>query len=97
MSATETDAQGAHHASHLVEDDKPDIFSHTGPLIEIWLPMMIVVGLVIVVGATTSVGALIGAVVALIIATAGVVAGAIRLASVQPEDEDKGQHGHAGH
>lgn len=88
MAATETDAPGAHHAAHLVEDDKPDLFSNTGPLIEIWLPMMIVVGLMIVVGVTTSVGALIGAVVALFVATAGVVVGAIKLASVQPEDDE---------
>lgn len=87
MSATETDAHGAHHAAHLVEDDRPDVFSNTGPLIEIWLPMMIVVGLIIVVGATTSVGALIGAVIALLVATAGVVVGAIKLASLEPEDD----------
>jgi len=96
--ATDTKPPGGHHDSHTVEDDKPDLFAHTGPLIEIWLPMMIVVGLMILVGVTTSTGALIGAVAALLVATAAVVFGAVKLASVKPEEEeDEQQQGHASH
>lgn len=65
-----------------------DTLAHTGPLIGVLLPMLIVVGLVIVVGVTSSHVALAGALVALIIATYVVVVGAIRLASRPPQEED---------
>lgn len=65
-----------------------DRLSHTGPLLSIWLPMMIVVGLMILVGVTSSHLALAGALVALVIATYAVVMGTVRLANRPPEEED---------
>lgn len=65
-----------------------DRLAHTGPLISLWLPMMIVVGLMILVGVTSSHVALAGALVALLIGIYVVVTGTVRLANRPPQEED---------
>ena len=86
---TDTTAHGATSAHGAPEhhDDTPerDPLAHTIPLLSLWAPMLVVVGLVIVTGYTTSDFALGGAVAALLIATYVVVYGTIRLASAPPE------------
>ncbi len=70
------------HHGHAPERDP---LAHTIPLLAMWAPMLIVVGLVILTFATTSYGALGVAVAALLITTPLVVYGTIRLASAPPE------------
>ncbi len=74
--------------AHGAQGVERDTFAHTIPLISIWLPMLLVVGLVILAGATTSHIALGGAVVALLLATFAVVMGVVRLANLPPEQDD---------
>lgn len=75
--------------AHGAEGVEKDTFAHTIPLISIWLPMLVVVGLVILAGVTTSHVALGGALVALLLATYAVVNGVVRLANLPPEQDDE--------
>ncbi len=83
------DTHGEHVAPGRHGDSEPDTLAQTAPLIMIWLPMLLVVGLVILAGVTTSHYALAGAILALLLMTFAVVEGTVRLASLPPADGDE--------
>lgn len=84
-----TGPSGEHLAPHPHRSAERDTFAHTAPLLLIWLPMLLVVGLVILAGATTSHLALAGAIVGLLLTTFAVVNGTVHLANLPPEDDEE--------
>lgn len=81
--ASESVAVGHH------DTPKRETLARTGPLLVLLPPILIVFGLAALAGFTASTGVLIGALVALLIATTIVVGGVLKLASQMPEDEDE--------
>lgn len=78
---------------------KRDNLARTGPLFALLLMMLLVYGLAVLTGATTNHGVLIVALVLLVAATYGVVAGTIKMIDLPPEDGDEepapgSAHGH---
>jgi hypothetical protein len=67
---------------------KRDTLARTGPLLLLLVPIFVVFGLATLAGHLTDTGVLIIALVALLFATAVVIFGVIKLASVAPEDDD---------
>lgn len=82
--------------SHPEHEGTPrrDRLAQTGPLFAVLFPMLLVYGLAVLTGATASTGALIGALVLLVVVTYGVVAGTVHMIKMPPEDGDErhGQH-----
>lgn len=68
-----------------------DTLAQTGPLFAVLFPMLLVYGLAVLTGWTSSTGALIGALVLLIVATYGVVAGTVHMINLPPEDGEEEQ------
>jgi hypothetical protein len=66
-------------------------------LFAVLFPMLLVYGLAVLTGATASTGALIGALVLLVIVTYGVVAGTVHMIKMPPEDGDEQQGQHHAH
>lgn len=86
---TETHAGGA--AAHR------DTLARTGPLFLLLAGVLIVYGLAVLSGATTSTGALIAALVLLVAVTYGVVIGTVKLIDLPPEDLDEDEHHGSSH
>ncbi len=85
----------AHHGTVA----RRDTLAHTGPLFVLLSAVLLVYGLAVLTGATTSTGTLIVALVLLVLVTYGVVLGTVRMIELPPEDgdDDLGQssaHGH---
>ncbi|HEY1688243.1 MAG TPA: hypothetical protein VGF95_05200 [Solirubrobacteraceae bacterium] len=83
----ETAGEGAateHHGA-----PKRETLARTGPLLALLPPIFLVFGLATLAGFTTSTGALIGALAALLIMTVLVIGGVLKLADQPPEDEDE--------
>jgi hypothetical protein len=59
--------------------------------------MLLVYGLAVLTGATASTGALIGALVLLVVVTYGVVMGTVHMIKLPPEDGDDEQGHHPAH
>jgi hypothetical protein len=66
-----------------------ETLAHTGPLLAVLFPMLLVYGLAVLTGWTASTGALIGALVLLFVVTYGVVWGTIHMINLPPEDEEE--------
>lgn len=81
---TETHAHGA--------AGQRDSLARTGPLLVLLAGMLLVYGLAVLSGATTSTGTLIVALVLLVVVTYGVVMGTVKLIDLPPDeiDEDQG-------
>ena len=76
-----------------------DTLARTGPLFALLFPMLLVYGLAVLSGATSSIGVLIPALILLVIVTYGVVAGTVKMIDLPPDDMDEDQdqvssHGH---
>ncbi|MHB1539465.1 MAG: hypothetical protein ACYCUM_10850 [Solirubrobacteraceae bacterium] len=67
-----------------------DTLAHTGPLLALLIPILLVFGLAALTGVTTDTVVLILAVVALLVATFVVISGVMKLASAPPEEDDDG-------
>lgn len=89
VAAAGTDTSARDAPEPHEQEPEHDPLAHTIPLLAIWVPIIVVVGLVIVAGFTTSDFALAGALVALMLATYFVVFGTVRLASAPPEQDDE--------
>jgi hypothetical protein len=84
-----------HHGAAV----KRDSLARTGPLFLLLFVMLLVYGLAVLTGATTNHGILIIALVLLVAATYGVVAGTVKMIELPPEDGDEepaagSSHGH---
>lgn len=95
MSASsETEPHG-----HTRASGRRDTLARTGPLFALLFPMLLVYGLAVLTGATSSLGVLIPALVLLVVVTYGVVAGTVKMIDMPPEDFEEDQepgssHGH---
>jgi hypothetical protein len=71
-----------------------DRLAQTGPLFAVLFPMLLVYGLAVLTGATASTGALVAALVLLVLVTYGVVMGTVHMINLPPEngDDEQGQH-----
>ncbi len=91
MSASQDIEPHGHHAP-----GKRDSLARTGPLFLLLFVMLLVYGLAVLSGATTNHGILIVALVLLVAATYGVVAGTVKMIELPPEDGDEEpEHGSA--
>ncbi len=86
---------GGAQAPHARE--RRDTLAHTGPLLAVLFPMLLVYGLAVLTGWTASTGALIGALVLLFLVTYGVVWGTIHMINLPPEDEEEQDRASAAH
>lgn len=66
-----------------------DTLARTGPLLVVLIAVLIVYGLAVLTGATTSTGVLIVAIVLLFIVTYGVVLGTVHMIKQPPEDGEQ--------
>ncbi len=95
MSASsETEPHAHQHAA-----PRRDSLARTGPLFALLFPMLLVYGLAVLTGATSSIGVLIPALILLVLVTYGVVAGTVKMIDLPPDDFDEEQetvssHGH---
>jgi uncharacterized membrane protein len=85
----------AHHGASV----KRDSLARTAPLFALLFVVLLVYGLAVLTGATTNHGVLIIALVLLVVATYGVVAGTVKMIELPPEDGDEepvdgSAHGH---
>lgn len=83
--------------AHHERAARRDSLARTGPLFAVLLPMLLVYGLAVLAGWTTSTGALIGALVLLVVVTYGVVAGTVHMINLPPEDGEEQQEISARH
>lgn len=85
--------------AHEPAAQRRDTLARTGPLFALLFPMLLVYGLAVLTGATSSIGVLIPALVLLILVTYGVVAGTVKMIDMPPDDFDEDEqpassHGH---
>jgi hypothetical protein len=85
--------------AHQPAAPRRDALARTGPLFALLFPMLLVYGLAVLTGATSSIGVLIPALILLVLVTYGVVAGTVKMIDLPPEDFDEEQepvssHGH---
>jgi hypothetical protein len=66
-----------------------DTLARTGPLLVCLIAVLVVYGLAVLTGATTSTGVLIVAIVLLFLVTYGVVAGTVHMIKQPPEDGEQ--------
>lgn len=90
MESAHTQQTGSHaHRGAL----RRDTLAQTGPLFAVLFPMLLVYGLAVLTGWTSSTGALIGALVLLFVVTYGVVVGTVHMINLPPDDgEEPDEH-----
>lgn len=84
MSASSETEHAHQHAA-----PRRDTLARTGPLFALLFPMLLVYGLAVLTGATSSIGILIPALVLLVLVTYGVVVGTVKMIDLPPEDFDE--------
>lgn len=85
-----TSSETESHAHHRAPARR-DTLARTGPLFALLFPMLLVYGLAVLTGATSSMGALIPALILLVVVTYGVVMGTVKMIDLPPEDMDEDQ------
>jgi uncharacterized membrane protein len=89
-----SDRQDIEPHAHQGTTVKRDSLARTAPLFALLFVMLLVYGLAVLTGATTNHGVLILALVLLVAATYGVVAGTVKMIELPPEDGDgEPEHG----
>lgn len=87
MSASsETESHAHQHATA-----RRDTLARTGPLFALLFAMLLVYGLAVLTGATSSLGALIPALILLVVVTYAVVMGTVKMIDLPPDDVDEDQ------
>lgn len=83
MSAS-PETEHAHHGAPA----RRDTLARTGPLFALLFPMLLVYGLAVLTGATSSISALIPALILLVLVTYAVVMGTVKMIDLPPDDLD---------